>query len=166
MEYKFSQKVNQEDFLVFYQFHLLSIFKRPMNALLLVILFGFLIVAPIIQQEYTQLYYALGMILFVGLLYIYLKRSGIKMYNRSKDSLDMDYILNDTGLSFNNVDGASKKVWSEFYTLFENRKYIFLFLKNRRGLLFIKNQMEPEVITYLVENATKNMRPRNILIKK
>lgn len=162
MEYKFKQDITEEDFLVFYQLYFRKTFMRPLNVFLIAIFFIVLIAGPFFGSPQT-LYYAIGLAVFLVGTYFYMKRAGKKMYNRNPDGFKMNYFVDETGVSFATDEGSSSKMWSEFENLHEVEEFVFIYLKNKRGLIFKRDYIGEEAYNYIIEQASKNMKSKNII---
>ena len=128
MEFKFKQTVTLEDFLVFYKYFLIKTFVKPFNILMIAIFMLYLLSGPFFGKP-EMLLYALGFVLFLGILYYWLSRNGKKLYDRDTESFTMDYTIEDASLSFSSADGKYTKMWSEFHSLQETKGNVFLYLK-------------------------------------
>lgn len=162
MKYKFKMNVSEEDFSEFYKNFIFRSILKTSNIILYSIFLLFLLVSPIVSGDYGYLIYFFVFILIIGLLFLYMRRQGKRLYKNNPDAFNMSYTLTEKDITFQTEEGSSTKFWSEFFSIVEVEGYYFLYLKNKRGLIFVKNQMEEDAISYLVENSTKNMKEKNI----
>ena len=86
-----------------------------------------------------------------------------KMYNRDPDGFKMNYIVNEDSVTFSTDEGSSSKMWSEFENLHEVDKFVFIYLKNRRGLIFKREYIGEEAFDFIIERASREMKQRNII---
>lgn len=162
MEFKFRQEVSETDFVIFYNYHIRRTLLRPFNLVLSAMFVLILLAGPFFGSPET-LYYGLGFIAIIVLLYFYMNRQGKKLYQRDPDSFNMDYVINENGLRFESKDGFSEKMWSEFESMVISEEYVYIYLKNKRGLLFKKEICGNEVIDFLTSKGQEVMRPKNIV---
>ena len=161
MKYNFRQELTEEDFLVFYKLYLTKNFMRPLNIVLVSIFFIVLLAGPFFGSPQTA-YYAIGLAVFIVGMYFYMSRQGKKMYNRDPESFHMDYYLDENNVTFTSKDGSSSKMWSEFENLHEVKDFVFIYLKNKRGLIFKRDYIGEEAYNYIIERASRDMKKRNV----
>lgn len=162
MEYKFRQELTEEDFLVFYKLYLTKTFMRPLNIFLISIFFIVLLSGPFFGSPQTA-YYAIGLAVFIVGMYFYMSRQGKKLYNRDPESFHMDYHIDENTITFSSKDGSSSKMWSEFENLHEVEEFVFIYLKNKRGLIFKKEYVGTYAYNFLVERAARDMKSKNVV---
>lgn len=162
MEYKFKQDLTEEDFLVFYQLYFKKTFMRPLNIVLVSVFLVVLLLGPFFNNPQT-LYYAVGLVVFLFGTYFYMGRQGKKMYNRDPESFRMEYVVNEDFVSFTSKEGSSSKMWSEFENLHEVEDFVFVYLKNKRGLIFKREYTGVEAYNFIIERASRDMKSKNII---
>jgi hypothetical protein len=159
--YSFKQEVSLKDFQVFYNMHLKRIFFRPMNIIIALVFFVFLLSGPLFGNPET-LIYAIVFVLIVALLFWWMPKNGEKLYSKDPDSFTMDYTLSESNITFQSKDGKSTKLWSEFYSMVETKDFVFIYLKNKRGLIFKKETLGEEATAFLIQKAESVMAKQNI----
>jgi hypothetical protein len=162
MEYKFRQELTENDFLVFYKLYLTKTFMRPLNIVLISIFFVVLLSGPFFGN-YQTLYYAIGLAVFIAGLYYYMRGQGKRLYNGDPESFNMDYYVDENTLTFSTKEGSSSKMWSEFENLHEVEEFVFIYLKNKRGLIFKRDYVGSEVYDFIVERASRGMKAKNVI---
>lgn len=162
MEFKFRQELTEEDFLVFYKLYLTKNFMRPLNIVLISIFFIVLLLGPFFGNPQTA-YYALALAVFIVAMYFYMSRQGKKLYNKDPESFHMDYFVDDNTITFSSKDGSSSKMWSEFEHLQEVQEFVFIYLKNKRGLIFKRDYIGEDAYNYVIERASRDMKKKNII---
>jgi hypothetical protein len=162
MKFEFKMDVSQEDFLAFYKNYIRRTVLKTRNIVIYSIFLLFLVVGPLVAQDYELLIYAGLFLVILYVLYIYIDRSGKKIYAKNTHAFDMKYILEEDQLQFVTDEGTGTKLWSEFYSIYEEEKYLFLYLKNKRGLVFVKDQMTKEGVDYLIKKSSASMRSKEI----
>lgn len=162
MNFKFKMNITEKDFIAFYNNYLMKTVLKKSNIVIYSVFLLFLLVGPLVAKEYSMYTY-LGIFLVILLfLYRYLSTSGKKIYAKNAEALDMTYTLTDENLQFESKDGKADKLWSEFFSLFETEEHIYLYLKNKRGLIFVKAKMTEDAIAFLIQKSTEFMRGNNI----
>lgn len=162
MEYKFRQELTEDDFLIFYKLYLTKTFMRPLNIVLISIFFVVLLAGPFFGNFQT-LYYAIGLAAFIVGLYFYMKGQGKRLFNSDPESFSMDYYVDENTITFSTKEGSSSKMWSEFESMHEVEEFAFIYLKNKRGLIFKRDYIGSEAYDFIVERATKDMKAKNII---
>ena len=162
MNFRFKMEVTESDFLVFYKHHLKKTLLKPVSLAIYGIFFLFLLIGPIITKDYTMYIY-LGffmlVMIFVGTS---IGRKGKKIYQTNKEAFMMTYSLDDAQIKFSTSQGEAIKLWSEFHSIYEIEGYMFIYLKNKRGLVFVKSKLPEEAQAFLINKAKQNMSPKNL----
>ncbi len=164
MKYQFKMNVSETDFLEFYNDFLRKSLLKRSNLIIYGVMLITLVIYPILTQEYDFFIYTGLFLVLVGVLFLIMRRQGKKLYDRDPEAYNMNYTLTDKEISFSTDQGSSSKYWSEFYHIIEKEKYIFLYLKNKRGLIFVKESMEQEALDFLIKKSTENMKAKEILL--
>jgi low affinity Fe/Cu permease len=162
MEYKFNQKLTEEDFLVFYRLYFKKTFMRPLNVVIVTIFFIVLLMGPFFGSPQTA-YYAIGLAVFLVAMYFYMGNQGKKLYNRDPESFKMDYVVNEDTITFSSEHGSSSKMWSEFARLHEVEEFVFIYLKNNRGLIFKRAYVGNEAFNFIIDRASRDIKQKNII---
>lgn len=162
MNFKFKMDVTEKDFLVFYKHHLKKTLLKPLSLVIYAIFFIFLVVGPIIAKQYEMYIYLLFFALVITFVVTSISRKGKKVYETNKEAFLMTYNLDDTQIKFSTTKGEAVKLWSEFHTIYEVEGYYFIYLKNKRGLVFVKEQLPLDASNFLIAKAKQNMSPKNI----
>lgn len=169
MDYEFKQNVTKEDYVAFVTNHIKKSFLKVSNILLFTISIGYLIVSPFIldEQDFTFLYIGLAIVaLLIGMVF-FVRRNAGKTYDKNPNAFDMAYRADDEGLTYIVPEGEIQKNWNEFYSVNETEEYLYLYVNKNSGLLFVKSQINQDIVRFIIENATKNMKPKHIkLLKK
>lgn len=157
MQYKFKQNVGKEDYLEFYKYHVAKNFYSPIKIVFVAIFFIILFSGPLFGKP-ELLYGGLVLLFFVIMLFFRVSRSGGKIYDGDPDSFNYKYTFDDVTVTFATKEGQSSKMWSEFVKKYETEKYIYIFTKSNKGLMFIKDSMEAEVLTFLLKKLEDNVK--------
>lgn len=146
MEYKFEQKWTKEDYVSFAVNHLLQNFLRTRNLILYTVSIGYLIITPLLTDRWEFFYVGIGLILlFIG--YILLaKRSAAKGYERNKDSLSIQFTINETCLMYETGEGTITENWENFTYVKETDKYFFMYFSAHKGFLLAKRDLSEDLI--------------------
>lgn len=169
MNYEFKQTVTREDYIAFVTNHIKKSFLKVSNILLFTISIGYLIVSPFIldEQDFTFLYIGLAIVaLLVGMVF-FVRRNAGKTFDKNPNAFDMAYKADDAGLTYIVPEGEIQKNWNEFYSIHETEDYLYLYVNKNSGLLFVKSQINHDILQFVTANATKNMKAKHIkLLKK
>jgi len=155
MEFNFTQEVTKEEYLAFYRYHILKKFYSPVKIIAVVFFFLILFSGPFYGQ-WTMLYAGLALLAFIVFMIFKIKNTGGKIYDQDPESFQYEYVLTDVTCSFSTKDGKSTKMWSEFVFLFEDEQYVFIYTKQNRGLMFVKEKMEEEVVAFIKQKVESN----------
>lgn len=155
MTYKFNQNVNREEYLAFYKYHVVKNFMSPTKLIFSAVFFGALLSGAFFG--YPEMTYA-GVALIVMTVYMMsrLSKSGGKIFDKNPEAFSYDYTLDDNNLSFKTDEGSNTKPWKEFVKYFEDDKYIFIFTKTNKGLMFCKGKLDPETIKFILGKCEEN----------
>lgn len=154
--------ISKEDFNEFYKNFIFRTILKTSNLIVYSAFLLFLLVTPIVTGDLGYLIYFGVFLVIISLLFLYMKRQGNRLYENNPEAFNMTYTLTEKELTFKTKEGSSSKFYSEFFSIVEVEGYYFLYLKNKRGLIFVKSQMEEDAITYLIEQTTRNMKEKNI----
>lgn len=162
MEYEFTQKWTKEDYVAFATNHLLQNFLKTRNLVLYTVSIGYLLITPILTERWEFFYVGLGLIaLFVGYLFM-AKRSSAKGYERNKESLSIQFILNEKGLTYKTPEGKITEEWDKFVYVKETEKHFFMYFAAHKGFLLAKRDLNEDMITMirkgLLEHALNQKR--------
>ena len=162
MNHEFKITINETDFMAFYKNYIYRSILSTRNIILYSIFLLFLLVMPIVTNNLQYLMYFGIFMVAIVLLFFMVRRQGKRLYNNNPDAFNMTFTLTEKDITFQTDEGKSTKFWSEFFSVVEEENYYFLYLKNKRGLIFVKNQMTDEQRAFLVTNATATMKEKNI----
>ena len=165
MQYKFKQKVNKEDYLAFYKYHVTKNFMSPIK-LVFIALFFVILFSGFFFGNQTIGFAGIVLFIFVGLLFLRISKSGSKIYDADPEAFSYDYVMDSVTISFSTKDGRSSKMWSEFTTFFENDLYLYIFTKTNKGLMFVKTALEPEVYNFIKGKLDENSKSVIKYLKK
>lgn len=166
MEYTFKNKVSEEDFIAFYTHHLKKTMLRPFSVGLYGLFVVFLIVGPILTKDYSMYMYLGFFAIIVLFIVTSISRKGKKLYAQNSEAFQMTYTLKDDSLLFVTSQGQNEKLWSEFHTIYETEAYLFIYLKNKRGLMFVKSNMTEDMIQFLISKCKSVMSPKNLHLQQ
>ena len=113
----------------------------------------------------TEKLTAIGLAVFIAGLYYYMRGQGKRLYNGDPESFNMDYYVDENTLTFSTKEGSSSKMWSEFENLHEVEEFVFIYLKNKRGLIFKREYIGSEAYDFIVERASRDMKSKNVIRK-
>ncbi len=146
MEYKFTQNWTKEDYVAFAVNHLLQNFLKTRNLILYTVSIGYLILTPLLTQRWEFFYVGIGLIvLFIGYLFM-AKRSAAKGYDRNKESLSIEFTLNESGLMYETGEGIVTENWQNFTYVKETEKHFFMYFAAHKGFLLAKRDLSEDMI--------------------
>ena len=146
MEYKFKQNWTKEDYVAFAVNHLLQNFLKTRNLILYSVSIGYLIATPLLTQRWEFFYVGIGLIvLFVGYLFM-AKRSAAKGYDRNKESLSIEFTLNESGLMYETGEGTVTENWENFTYVKETEKHFFMYFAAHKGFLLAKRDLSEDMV--------------------
>jgi len=146
MEYNFTQKWTKEDYVAFAVNHLLQNFLKTRNLILYTISIGYLIITPLLTGRWEFFYVGIGLILLVvGYLFM-AKRSASKGYDRNKDSLNIEFTVNESCLKYETGEGTITENWENFIYVKETEKHFFMYFAAHKGFLLAKRDLSEDII--------------------
>lgn len=160
--YKFKNKVSEEDFLAFYKHYLKKTMFKPLSIGIYGVFLLFMLIGPIITRDYTMYMYLAFFVLITFFVFTSIPRKARKLYESNKDSFQLTYTMKEDVLQFEASQGKNEKLWSEFHTLYETQDHYFIYLKNKRGLIFTKSSMNEENMTFLIDKCKSVLTEKNI----
>lgn len=154
MEFKFKQKISKEEYLVFYKFNATKNLYTPTK-----ILVG----SVFLLTLYSGFFFNNSGLGFVGVAltvlfvaaYFRVMTSGGKIYEMDPETFHYTYDINDVTVSFSTKDGKSSKMWSEFKDRYEDDEFLFVFMKNNKGLMFVKSKMPAGLLSFIQQKVPK-----------
>ena len=169
MEYKFSQKWTEEDYVTFAMNHLLLSFFKTQNIILYTISIGYLLITPLLTERWEFFYVGIGLLLLLGGYLIMARRAAVKGYERNKDSLSINFTLNEQGLIYETLDGKITDKWEQFYSVKETEKYFFMYFAAQKGFIVAKRDLTEEMVLFIRKNLLEhvvNQKRIKLLVKK
>jgi hypothetical protein len=169
MNYEFTQKVSKEDYIAFVTNHIKISFFKLSNILLFTISIGYLMISPFVlgTDDFTFLFIGLGIILLLGMMMFYVRKNAGKTYDKNPNAFDMTYKITEENLVYIVPEGDITRKWDEFYSINETEGYLYLYVNKNSGLVFVKSQVNREIIDFIIRNASKTMKPKRVkLLKK
>ena len=169
MEYKFSQKWTEEDYVTFAMNHLLLSFFKKQNIILYTLSIGYLLLTPVLTDRWEFFFVGVGLLLLLGGYLIMARRAAVKGYQRNKDSLSIDFTLNDKGLIYKTADGEITDTWEQFYSVKETEKYFFMYFAAQKGFVVAKRDLTEEMILFIRKNLLEhvvNQKRIKLLVEK
>ena len=169
MEYKFSQKWTEEDYVTFAMNHLLLSFFKKQNIILYGLSIGYLLITPALTGRWEFFYVGIGLVLLLGGYLIMAKRAAVKGYERNKDSLSIEFTLNDQGLIYETSDGKITDNWEQFYSVKETEKYFFMYFAAQKGFIVAKRDLTEEMVLFIRRNLLDhvvNQKRIKLLVEK
>lgn len=146
MEYQFSQKWTKEDYVAFATNHLLLNFLKLKNIILYSVSIGYLLLTPLFAGTWNFFYVGIGLIVLMAVYILVARRSAGKGYERNKDSLSIDFTLNDTGLIYETKEGTITEDWAKFINVKETEKHFFMYFAANKGFLLAKRDLNEDMI--------------------
>ncbi|MCF7926451.1 MAG: YcxB family protein [Candidatus Izimaplasma sp.] len=164
MEYEFNQTVEEEDYVAFVNNHLKSTFFKPFNLVLFIVSIGYLIISPFVtgEQDFTFLYIGIGIIVLLVGMVIFVRRNAKKQYQKNPGLFRMKYVVDDTYLYYKISEGDIKKEWKDFYSINETENYLYLYLNKNNGVVFVKNQINNDIIRFIKQKAKENITDKRV----
>jgi len=159
MEYKFTQEVSKEDYMAFYKYHVTKNFMSPIKMLFVLIFLGVML-SGVFFGRASMTYAGIGFVIVLAVMYLRLTKSGEKVYDKNPDGFTYHFVIDEETVSFSTADGKSSKKWNEFAKFYEDEQHIFLFTKQNKGLMFVKNQIEDEVCVFLSKTIKENLKSK------
>lgn len=160
--YTFKNKVSEEDFLAFYKHYLKKTMLKPLSVGIYSVFLLFLLIGPIITKDYSMYMY-FGFFAMITLFVVTsIPRKARKLYEHNKESFQLTYTFKKEALKFESPQGKNEKLWSEFHTLYETKDHYFIYLKNKRGLVFTKSCMNEDQVRFLLEQCKSVLTERNL----
>ncbi|MCK5388351.1 MAG: YcxB family protein [Candidatus Izimaplasma sp.] len=158
MEYKFTQEWTKEDYIAFAMNHMkVSVFK-PSNIILFTISIGYLTITPLVTGgDYTFFYLGLGVIIFLGAFLLFTRVGAGRAYEKNKDLMKINFLINENGLTYLNSNGELLKPWNEFYSFKETKDYFFMHFSKYKGMLLAKRELSDELQKYIIKNVTEHL---------
>lgn len=157
MEYQFTQKWTKEDYVAFATNHLLLNFLKLQNIILYSVSITYLLITPLLTGSFAFFYVGIGLVLILGGYVVLARRSAAKGYERNKDSLNIDFILNDTGLIYETKDGKVTEAWEQFVSVKETEKYFFMYFAANKGFLLAKRDLNDSMIRFIRDNLMQHV---------
>ena len=157
MEYQFTQKWTKEDYVAFATNHLLLNFLKIQNIILYSVSITYLLITPLLTGNWAFHFVGLGLIAILGGYVLMARRSAEKGYERNKESLSIDFILNDTGLIYETKDGKVTENWEQFSSVKETEKYFFMYFAANKGFLLAKRDLNDEMILFIRNNLLQHV---------
>lgn len=157
MEYKFSQKWTKEDYVTFATNHLLLSFLKKQNIVLYSLSIGYLLITPFLTDRWEFFYVGVGLIFLLGGYVLLAKRAAVKGYERNKESLSINFTLNDEGFSYETTDGKITDNWEKFYSVRETEKYFFMYFAAQKGFILAKRDLTEEMIKFIRRNLLEHV---------
>lgn len=146
MEYEFTQKWTKEDYVAFAVNHLLQNFLKTRNLILYTVSIGYLIITPLLTGRWEFFYVGIGLILLVvGYLFM-AKRTAAKGYDRNKESLSIQFTVNESGLKYETGEGTVTENWENFNYVKETEKHFFMYFAAHKGFLLAKRDLHEDII--------------------
>jgi len=146
MEYQFSQKWTKEDYVAFATNHLLLNFLRLKNIILYTVSIGYLLLTPLFAGTWTFFFVGIGLMVLLGGYILVARRSAGKGYERNKDSLSINFTLNETGLIYETKEGTITEDWAKFINVKETEDYLFMYFATNKGFLLAKRDLSEDML--------------------
>jgi len=158
MEYKFTQTWTKEDYVAFAMNHMfVSVFKLS-NIILFVVSIGYLVVTPFITGgDYTFFYLGIGVLLFLLSFLLFTKVGAKRAYEKNKDLMTINFLINNEGITYLNNNGELLKPWIEFYSFKETKDYFFMYFSKHKGMLLAKREISQELQKFIVTNVETHL---------
>lgn len=157
MEYEFTQKWTKEDYVAFATNHLFLNFLKTRNIVLYVVSIGYLLITPIMTDRWEFFYVGIGLVLIMGGFVIMARKAAGKGYERNKDSLSIDFVLNEEGLTYQTTEGTLTEKWEMFATVKETEVYFFMYFAAHKGFLLAKRDLSEEMIEFIRRNLLEHV---------
>jgi hypothetical protein len=167
MEYNFKQHLSKEDYVNFVTAHMKSSMLKPLNIVLFIISVGYLVVSPFIlgTGDFTFLYFGLGIIALLVIMYFYARRNAAKQYEKNSEQFDMTYKVNDEGLNYILPQGSIEKKWIEFFSAFETEEYLFIYLQKNSGMVILKRDVPTDAVEFIKRKLVDHVNSKRLKLK-
>ncbi len=158
MEYKFTQTWSKEDYIAFSMNHMfMSVFKLS-NIILFTLSIGYLIITPLITGgDYTFLYMGVAIFLFLIAFMLFAKVGAARAYEKNKDLMTINFLVNEKGITYLNNNGELLKPWNEFYSFTETNEYFFMYFSKHKGMLLAKRDLSSELQQFVIAQVKQHM---------
>ena len=158
MEYKFTQTWTKEDYIAFSMNHMfMSVFKLS-NIILFTLSIGYLIITPLVTGgDYTFLYLGVAIFLFLIAFLLFAKIGAGGAYEKNKDLMTINFLINEAGITYLNNNGELLKPWLEFYSFTETDEYFFMYFSKHKGMLLAKRELSDELQKYIITQVKSHM---------
>jgi len=167
MNYTFTQNVTKEDYVAFVTNHIFLSFLRPFNLILFIISVGYLLVTPLLTNDFTFFFVGLGIFAFIFLLALFVRRNAKKTYEKNADSFSMTYTIDDESLKYQTKDGELVKKWPEFFRVKETQDYLFVYVNQHSGMVLVKREIPSDAYRFLLDQLKQHVIAKRLkLLKK
>jgi hypothetical protein len=157
MNYEFKQAWTKEDYVAFATNHMLTSVFKLSNILLFTGSIGYLLLTPIFSGSWTFFYLGIGIFFFLIFFLLFTRYGAKRAYDKHKDSMIINFVLNDEGLTYLTNDGNLLKHWSEFYSIKETEDYFFVYFNKNNGMLLAKRDFGMDINRFIKDNCNKHM---------
>ncbi len=164
MEFTFRQKVSREDYVAFVDNHLKRSILKPLNLVLFVISIGYLMISPFILDngDYTFFFIGLGIALLLAAMIFYARRNAAKQYDKTPDQFNMEYKVDDEGLTYLIGEGSIEKKWFDFHSAMEKEDYLYLYVNKNSGMVIVKREVPIDALNFIKEKIKEKVNPKNV----
>lgn len=167
MEYKFTQELNEKDYMAYVNQQLLSYFFRPINIALYVVIVGYLGFMLITQFSYIVLLMFAMIVLLNLTLWFYTKRRAKKFFKENQNLIRMTLTFKEDELVYKNTDGDVVKSWVDFTRVKESEEYFYLAVDKQSGLIIVKRYLSSEALAFFNKVITEKIDQKKLkLLKK
>ena len=170
MEYKFTQEISREDYVSFVVNHMKYSFLKPFNIILFTVSIGYLMVSPFLMQtgerNYTFTFIGIGLMVVLGALMVFAKRSAGKQYDKTGGEFKMTYEITDDALVYKVAEGDVTKQWNEFYSAMETEDYLYVYVNKQRGMVIVKRSISDAMVRFIKEKLAANLKPKRLRLMK
>lgn len=168
MEYIFKQKLEREDYVEFVYTHMVSNMFAIWKKYLLGISIIYLLTSPfLLDGSLLFMYVGVGIIVFITLLIIFMKRNAGRFYDKNSDEFAMTYTISEESFTYESNEGKLTKMWSEFYSARETDNILYLYVDKMRGIAIKKESAGYDAVKLIKKQITENIySKKNIKFKK
>jgi LPXTG-motif cell wall-anchored protein len=170
MNYNFKQELTREDYISFVTNHLRQGLLKPLNILFFTISIGYLLVSPLLpgnEGNYGFTLIGLALLLVLGAMIYFARRSASKRYESVKDEFKVEFTMDENTLRYELEDQRFiEKQWMEFYSAYERGDYIYLYVSKNSGIVIVTRDLQPEIVRFIRASLTKHLQKRRLRLKQ
>lgn len=158
MEYKFAQTWTQEDYVAFATNHMLTSVFKLSNIILFTASIGYLVITPLVTGgDFTFFFLGIGVLVFLVAFMLFTRYGAKRAYEKNKDLMTINFLINDEGLTYLNSNGELLMPWNEFYSFKETKDYYYMYFSKHKGMLLAKRELDTNLQRFIVSNVVEHL---------